>query len=376
MRSCWKPWLLVCFLAIGTNCQEEGDELDHDDAAHGDVDDMELPEGDSEDYNEQIGEEFHDVAGDEDTGDDDSDDTEGFQLQEQEDADNSEDTVDEDGKTGSEAADEASADSDEEGYLEQEELFSAEQAKGMHATIDTNGDGKLSMAEILEFSKKTRKSIAKQDVSVLLEELDSNKDGKISLEEHMNSSFPSVEFLEGDEDPEQLSDQEKAEKEAGTKASKELERRKFKAADHDGDDYLDMDELPAAFYPDTHDGVLALTTDASLKAKDKDGDGHLSLDEFWESGGGDEEDETANQQQKADFEQLDADKNGKLSLAEVQHWESGLFHTAAAMTHLFELADEDNDSHISLQELDNSRLPLMGSEAGSYFGEWIEHHEL
>merc|ERR1719487_1178789 len=133
---------------------------------------------------------------------------------------------------------------------------------------------------------------------MLFENMDANKDGKISLEELLESNF-GVPFPEGEAptpDAEQAAEDERIKKE------KELEKEKFKLADKNGDGFLDKDELPAAFYPETHDGVLALTAAAALKSKDKDGDGELTPTEFWQNEGDDINSEDLAADQKQDFE--------------------------------------------------------------------------
>jgi len=259
---------------------------------------------------------------------------------------------------------------DDENDEQEEELLSSDQIQAMHKKIDANGDGKLSMAEILEFSKNTRKAIARKDVDVLMQEMDGNKDGKVSLEEHIKSTFAKPEAPEG------VTDEEKAEQEdpAKEKTRKELEVSKFHAADANKDKHLDKEELPAVVAPETYDSVLSIVAADILKAKDKNGDKELHPEEFWESDGG--EDEDTKGEQSTDFVKLDVDKNGKLNLEEMKHWESGAFHTHDAMKQLFEVADQDSDHHISAEELDNARGPITGSQAASHMQEWAEHHEL
>merc|ERR1712187_1039644 len=98
--------------------------------------------------------------------------------------------------------------------------------------------------------------------------MDSDKDGKLSLSELLKDLDQWGES--GDEDK----------KEAD--ARREVETAKFKVADSNGDGLLDTQELPALFYPETHDGTLELTAKSTLKQKDRNNDGMLSPEEFWE----------------------------------------------------------------------------------------------
>merc|ERR1711957_803941 len=143
----------------------------------------------------------------------------------------------------------------------------------------------------------------------------------------------------------------------------ELETAKFRAADQDGNSLLDLEELPSLFYPETHDGVLTMTAEATLKSKDTDGDGQLTPKEFWEGDAVDGEDLAISDEEQADFAKLDVDNSGQLNLQELKAWESGGFHTEEAMKKLFELTDKDNDMMISAEELDTARELIAGSDA-------------
>merc|ERR1719487_1298314 len=157
---------------------------------------------------------------------------------------------------------------------------------------------------------------------------------------------------------------------------KELEKEKFKAADKDQSGLLSLQELPALFYPETHDGVLELTAAATLKAKDTDGNGELTPKEFWEGDAVDGEDLAISEEEQADFTKLDTDNSGTLNLQELKAWESGGFHTEEAMKKLFELADQDSDMMVTADELDSARELIAGSDAQYHLMEWVEHAEL
>jgi len=265
---------------------------------------------------------------------------------------------------------EAEEEDTEEESVWQEEQISSEQIRGLHKKIDANSDGKISMAEITDFDKASRHEIAKKqmvttDGESMHDEIDADKDGKISLDEMLTNIFghPAPEAPDGSslETPDEHMEQER-----------NLETQKFKAADKNGDGFLDKEELPAAIRPELHDHVFSVVASHMMKLKDKDGDGQLSSEEFWE---GDENDEIAEDQAK-EFEMLDLDKSGKLNLEEFTNWESGSYHTADAMTQLFEIADEDKDHHITAAELDAARPVLANSVATSHLAEWAEHYEL
>merc|ERR1712194_251086 len=133
-----------------------------------------------------------------------------------------------------------------------------------------------------------------------------------------------------------------------------------KAVDRNGDALLDIHELPAVFYPETHPGTLDLVTKSTLKLKDLDGDGFLSPKEFWE-GDADGEDLAVSEEEHVDFNKMDTNGDGKLDLEELKVWESGRFHTEEAMKKLIEIADANNDMHATVAELEAAREQVVSS---------------
>jgi len=247
--------------------------------------------------------------------------------------------------------------------------LSAEEMHGIHKKMDANGDGKVSMAEVLAFSDSARRQILEREVETVLEEMDIDKDRKLSVQE-----------LVKDLDSWGGEDVKEDEHEAAT--MKEVETAKFGAADTNKDGLLDIHELPAMFYPDMHDGVLDLTTGQTLRQKDGDGDGLLSLQEFWR--GGVPADAPLDQEgdellitddEKEEFQKLDADHSGKLDLQELKAFQSSRLHTEEAMRSLFELADKDKDMHLTAEELGAAREQIAGSEAYYPLVEWAELYD-
>ena len=55
------------------------------------------------------------------------------------------------------------------------------------------------------------------------------------------------------------------------------------------------------------------------------------------------------------------DGDGVLNMEELRAWESGLFHTEAAMLKLIQIADKDGDMQATAEELENVREELGGS---------------
>lgn len=242
-----------------------------------------------------------------------------------------------------------------------QDTLSEEQMHGLHRRMDADGDGKTSVKEILAFAADMRKRIAASDVGAVMEEMDRNKDGVLNFDELMKDID---EWDEEDADDRHASESRKA-----------LEKEKFVAADLNGDGHLALEELPGLFYPETNARVMELVTKATMLDKDSNGDGQLTPEEFWGTDGA-AEDLAVTEEEAIDFRRLDADGSGRLDLQELGVWESGDFHTEEAMQKLFQLADQDNDMHVTAHELGVARETITGSDAQYHLLEWAEHFEL
>lgn len=245
----------------------------------------------------------------------------------------------------------------------EEDSLNGEQLRRLHAKFDMNGDGKVALQEIMGFSESVGQAIAGKDIGAILEEIDTNKDGVLSLEEHLNDIHNQADG--GDE-----AEMKELEHRKG------VESAKFKAADLNGDEKLNKEELPALFYPETHEGVLSVTVGETMRQKDTNKDGKLTPKEFWESDQMDGDDSDLSEEEKADFAKLDTNGDGSIDAQELRAWESGRFHTEDAMKKLFDVADKNGDMHITGEELVEAREAIAVSDAQYHLIEWAEHHEL
>jgi len=245
----------------------------------------------------------------------------------------------------------------------EEESLSAEQLRSLHAKLDGNGDGKLSLHEVLQYAEVMGKAIANKDIGSIMEEIDTSKDGRLTLEEHLTDVHNQADG--GDEEEMKELDHRK-----------KVETAKFAAADTNGDEFLDKDELAGLFYPETHEAVLSVTSAETMRQKDLNGDGKLTPKEFWEAEDADGDDGELSDEEIMDFQKLDLNGDGSLDQDELRMWDSGKFHTEEAMKKLFEIADKDHDLHVTADELADAREQIASSDAQYHLIEWAEHHEL
>mmetsp|Transcript_13494 Transcript_13494/g.29614 ORF Transcript_13494/g.29614 Transcript_13494/m.29614 type:complete len:297 (+) Transcript_13494:73-963(+) len=246
----------------------------------------------------------------------------------------------------------------------EEAALTEEHMRGIHKRLDADGNGKVSLAELMAFAKNMESIFALQRAPDILEEIDADGDGKLSLDEILEREDA---WMEDEEDIE-----DEAERVAARHA---LEANKFAAADKNGDKLLEVSEVAAMFFPDVSDEVTKVVVDHSVKNKDKNGDGVLNFEEFWHStGAGDMEDDD---EQKAldmeEFSALDLNGDGLLSSSELHYAESGT-HTAEKVLKTLFLVDTDKDEHITAEELATERQQLAGTAAYYRIVGWLSHH--
>mmetsp|Transcript_72872 Transcript_72872/g.160886 ORF Transcript_72872/g.160886 Transcript_72872/m.160886 type:complete len:268 (+) Transcript_72872:44-847(+) len=243
-----------------------------------------------------------------------------------------------------------------------QQLMSAEKLRRIHQAVDKNKDGKVSVAEVVDFARHMNQVITSKEVQGILNELDKDQDGKLSWQEHLQD-------LHRFHDPPEDADEEML-KEFETRVA--FEKEKFTAADVDKDHFLSPEEAVFLFLPETHPEVLDVVVNDIMKTKDKDADGYLSPQEMWEFSA----QEGLSEEAMEDFQKLDKDGNHLLDAQEVRAWESGLFHTESEMLRLIEVADKDGDMEATAEELENAREDLEDSLAQYHLNEWAEHIEL
>lgn len=243
---------------------------------------------------------------------------------------------------------------DSEGHLKMPQL------RILHKLVDGDADGKVSVGELVNFSKNMQKQVAAHQGGAAFEELDTDMDGQISMEEALK---------EMDEWEDEGTKEEDAQAPA---KRRERERQKFKAADADKNGVLNAQELASLLHSAHHDGVLEVEARHLLEHRDKDGDGLLSPREFWHIPD-DEEMPGVNDDR---FKRFDRDASGKLDLAELKEFESGGHEAEDAMRELVRLADTDGDLHLTDKELAYANKKILDKDAHSHLSQWWDHREL
>eukprot|EP00928_Gymnodinium_smaydae_P018748 TRINITY_DN17149_c0_g1_i1.p1 TRINITY_DN17149_c0_g1~~TRINITY_DN17149_c0_g1_i1.p1 ORF type:complete len:614 (-),score=202.34 TRINITY_DN17149_c0_g1_i1:70-1818(-) len=228
--------------------------------------------------------------------------------------------------------------------LSEHDAYEEEHLADVHRGTDADGDGLVSLQELLAFEKRMRNETAFRDVvthknrrQTTLGQLDADGDGRLNFTE-----LPDV------GDPEHTS-------------------AMFKAADADGSGFLEAGEVPSLFYPELSPAVLQVAARSTLGQRDADGDGLLTMEELYGPHLDMEE------SPKEDFKWLDKDNSGKLDEKEMVAFESREMHTQRAMDELLHLADRDADGHLSAEELRRARRRAARTRAHFHLKEWAEN---
>lgn len=243
------------------------------------------------------------------------------------------------------------------------------QLETLHAKIDADRNGKLSVDEILQLLHEVRKSVAVRSGKELFEGMDPDGDGKVSLDDLMKEMYGAESYID------EIEDEKEKEKLILRKKSDES---KFKAADGNNDGHLDELELAAFFAPELHDDVVQVATENLIAERDHSKDGALQFHEFAESMTSVGSDPALEDKEMAWFTRMDKDEDGKVGVDELRPWHAGHIMTTEAIEGFMKVADSDNDGHLTLEELHtaNDQTDEEHSDARSYFMEMVQHHEL
>lgn len=233
-----------------------------------------------------------------------------------------------------------------------------DQIQILHGKLDKNSDGKLSVSEAVRASHMIKKSALSQVFEVKFQELDTDKDMRLDMAE-VFKTFPAPDEEEVLGNPKSKS-----------RRIRELEAKKFKTADLDGDRSLNVTEASAYLTPELHMHVLEVAAQHKLETLDKDGDGMLTRSEFWDHG----HDLSTRSVTRQDFFLLDEDRDGKLSHSEFMAWESGHYNIRSHVEQIFEVADQDRDEHLTTDELTSAQDHIAATRAHGHMQGWLLHY--
>eukprot|EP00927_Polykrikos_kofoidii_P020192 TRINITY_DN19516_c0_g1_i1.p1 TRINITY_DN19516_c0_g1~~TRINITY_DN19516_c0_g1_i1.p1 ORF type:complete len:1319 (-),score=286.99 TRINITY_DN19516_c0_g1_i1:59-3499(-) len=201
-----------------------------------------------------------------------------------------------------------------------------QQLQDLHALMDKNKDGKVTIDEMLSHISEARRSHAVLNMNDMFASTDKNSDGKLSFSEV-------------------------------TDITKSESMSKFKAADEDGDRTLNIREFVSIYEPETSHAVSGVIADEFVLNHDKDHDSQLSKLEFTSAQAGPQDHsiietgEASVAEEDREFEMLDKDHDGLLDHAEMLDWAMGRHWIASHLSEIMDVADQDGDGYITEEEL-------------------------
>ncbi|CAK9807268.1 calub [Anthophora plagiata] len=158
------------------------------------------------------------------------------------------------------------------------------------------------------------------------------------------------------------------------------DRRRWTAADLDGDDALTKEEFTAFLHAEEAEHMKDVVVLETIEDIDKDGDGKISISEYigdmYDGAEGEEEPEWVKNEKEQFSMYRDKDGDGFLNFDEVKTWitPSDFDHAEAESRHLIFEADTDADQKLTKEEILEKYDIFVGSQATD-FGEALARHD-
>lgn len=221
--------------------------------------------------------------------------------------------------------------------------------------MDLNKDEYIDRKELTAWILRSFKMLTEEEAAERFEDADENVDGRVSWDEYKNDAYGS-----DDEEEDVLSSAEEAQM--------KNDRILFKAADKNGDGFLNRDEFVPFSHPEENPEMLPIILNNTLEEKDLNKDGEIDFQEFIGDKGKIHDKEWLLVEKDKFDEEYDKDKDGKLSASEILSWviPSNAEIAEEETEHLFVSADDDHDDLLSFDEILDNHETFVGSEVTDY----------
>mmetsp|Transcript_18049 Transcript_18049/g.53082 ORF Transcript_18049/g.53082 Transcript_18049/m.53082 type:complete len:271 (-) Transcript_18049:261-1073(-) len=223
--------------------------------------------------------------------------------------------------------------------------MSGAQMRILHAAMDEDSDGRVTIAEGAKLVRRLRTALMLRQSAPIMQTMDTDRDGYLSAEEFQAD----LEHMD-------------------VKGKRTIEDS-FDGFDTDRDGRLAAEEALPLF-----------TFLLPFQKLDTDLDGRLTLSEFQEvaaerlASAGPEERKKAAREGRTIFAGLDLDGDERVNATEHYSYHSGIWAGIAALRELLGLADSDADGQVSADELAECRFHAKfgGSAAYHHSRDWIK----
>ncbi|XP_018328953.1 calumenin [Agrilus planipennis] len=239
--------------------------------------------------------------------------------------------------------------------------------------IDTNNDGFVTEEELKDWIKFTQKRYITDDIEKHWKQHTSDGKEEVSWEDYKSVIYGFLEHM----DP---ADAQKEDAGISYTNMMNRDRRRWSAADSNGDDKLTKEEFGAFLHPEETEHMKDIVVLETMEDIDKDKDGKISLKEYigdlYQSDENELEPDWV-QSEKLHFTTYrDKDGNGYMDQEEVKNWilPPDFDHSEAEARHLLYEADSDADQKLTKQEILDKYDVFVGSQATD-FGEALTRHD-
>ncbi|XP_030826323.1 reticulocalbin-3-like [Camarhynchus parvulus] len=226
--------------------------------------------------------------------------------------------------------------------------------------MDADASGLLSRAELRAWILRRHRGSRQAALRSESARLDRDSDGVVTWHEFSAQSFGDTQDFGGSPDPE------------AHRKLLERSRRRFRAADEDGDGRLEAAELDAFLHPEDFPRLQDLVVQETIEDLDRDGDGFVQVDEYiadlFEGPPGSPEPPEIQREREQFLRVRDQDRDGRLGPPEVKLWLSPPSPDWAGVEaeHLIHHADQNQDGALSREEILGRWELFVGSRATDY----------
>ncbi|XP_061174316.1 calumenin-like isoform X3 [Saccostrea echinata] len=233
--------------------------------------------------------------------------------------------------------------------------------------IDKDGDGKITEQELRDWIQYVQKRYIITDTDRMWKDHDVESD-KLSWSSYKKRTYGS------EDDP--------TDEDSSTFSYKDMierDERRWKAADKDGDGYLNKEEFADFLHPEEAEHMRDIVVKETMEDIDKDKDGFISLEEYigdmWPDKN-EEEPDWVKTERETFASQRDKNGDGKMDLDEVKNWiiPPDYDHSEAEAKHLISESDSNKDGKLSKEEILEHYDLFVGSQATD-FGEALTRHD-
>ncbi|XP_066599814.1 calumenin-B [Prorops nasuta] len=238
--------------------------------------------------------------------------------------------------------------------------------------IDSDKNSFVTKEELKDWILHTQQRYIRNDVERQWKTHNPDDKEKLSWEEYRNMVYGHIDDIESED---------KLDKESLSYATMlKRDRRRWSAADLDGDDALTKEEFKGFLHAEEMDHMKDIVVLETMEDIDRDGDGKISLAEYigdmYRGEEGEEEPEWVKNEREQFSSFRDKDRDGFMDAEEVKNWiiPADFDHAEAEAMHLIYEVDSDADQKLTKNEILEKYDIFVGSQATD-FGEALTRHD-